>query len=121
VGIQAVELQKSEWGDQYYLNLGVYARELGQSRSPKVYQCHLNTRAEVIDVSRQEEWRRLLDLEHPLGAQRRATKLLALLRDQVIPFMDSLGSQEGIRAAYLRGALSHAGVMLTLKHHLRLE
>ena len=120
VGLQAVELQKSEWGDQYYLNVGVYVRDLGKVRWPKTYQCHLNVRADVIDVRQQDLWREVLDLESQLDANGRGEELQALLTSQVLPLLDSLRTAEGIRDAYLKGALSHAAVMLTLKQALAL-
>lgn len=49
VGVQVLELQKSEWGEQYYVNFGIYVRELGSARSPKLHHCHFYTRATSLD------------------------------------------------------------------------
>jgi len=118
VGMLVVELQKSEWGEQYYVNLGVYVRKLGQARRPKPFQCHLNTRAEVIDLSQQERWKELLDLETEVAPGRRQQDLKTLITSEMIPFLDSLSTEDGLRSAYSRGELSHAAVTLALKQHL---
>lgn len=118
LGLLAIDLQKSEWGDQYYLNLGVYVRDLGTQRWPKTYQCHLTIRAEVIDERQQKRWKELLDMELPLDPQRRADEVRALLVSQVLPLLDTLGTKAGLRQITVGGTLPHAAVRGTLQQYL---
>ena len=43
--VAVVNLQKSAWGDMFYLNLGIVFDELGRPASIKEYRCHLRWRA----------------------------------------------------------------------------
>jgi hypothetical protein len=46
--IPVVNLQKSQWSDDWYLNLGVYHKALGPDITPNEHGCHIRTRAEAI-------------------------------------------------------------------------
>jgi hypothetical protein len=46
--IQVVGLQKSNWADQYYINLAVWIKQLGKNDFPKPRECHLQCRLGVI-------------------------------------------------------------------------
>ena len=43
--ISVVNLQKSQWGEGWYLNLGVYLRALGEEVRPAEARCHVRCRA----------------------------------------------------------------------------
>jgi len=46
--IDVLNLQKSEFGDQLYVNLAVYLRELGAEDRPPQHRCHLRARLERV-------------------------------------------------------------------------
>jgi hypothetical protein len=46
--ISVVNLQKSQWGDDFYLNLGVYLKQLGTEERPAESHCHVRCRAEAL-------------------------------------------------------------------------
>jgi hypothetical protein len=52
--IHVVALQKSAWGNSYYINLAVWVNELGSSEQPKCRECHLQVRLDSIDGSPNE-------------------------------------------------------------------
>ena len=39
VTIAVINLQKSQWGEQFYINLGIYVKRLGPLATPKEYEC----------------------------------------------------------------------------------
>jgi len=41
-------IQGSQWGKQFYLNLGIYIKELGHKNFPNEYDCHIRTRVDNI-------------------------------------------------------------------------
>jgi hypothetical protein len=46
--IQVVNIQKSSFGPQVYINLGIYIRSLGPELTPPEYRCHIRTRLERV-------------------------------------------------------------------------
>jgi len=48
-GIQVVNIQGSQWGPDYYLNLGFYISALGSEDSPTDYRCHVRARVAEPD------------------------------------------------------------------------
>jgi len=120
VGLHVLDLQKSEWGNQYYVNLGIYASALGRSRSPKIHQCHFYTRAESLDPENAARWGAVMDLESPMDPNARVHELRSLLTG-VLRFLESLETKEGVRSAAIDGHLRDGLLLLSLKKHLGVE
>jgi hypothetical protein len=73
--ISVISLQKSRWGDSYYLNHGIWLAVLGNVANPKVHQCHLTKRLSGAKLEA------ALDLQTELSeAERRKTVRSALKR-----------------------------------------
>lgn len=47
--IQVVNVQGSQWGPEYYLNIGTYLRALGAEATPPESRCHVRARIESPD------------------------------------------------------------------------
>ena len=47
--IHVVNVQGSQWGPEYYVNVGTYLRALGTEISPPVFRCHVQSRIEPPD------------------------------------------------------------------------
>ncbi|HYO65616.1 MAG TPA: DUF4304 domain-containing protein [Archangium sp.] len=98
--ILVVNLQKSQWGPQFYINLAVWVRQLGDASAPKEYQCHIRQRATSLPDKRAKHLERALDLEdESTGMQEREACINEFMRDSAIPFLESLSTMEGIRLA----------------------
>jgi hypothetical protein len=117
LGIAVLNLQKSQWGPQYYVNFGLYVRTLGPLAEPRAEQCHYRARAESVDPSQEQRWKELLDLECQIEESQRRREIEALLSVAVVPFLTSLGSDEGLRAAHAHGRLTQ-GVRVELQRYL---
>lgn len=53
--ILVFNVQSSQWGPEYYINLGIYIKALGTEVKPPAYHCHIQCRIEhekYIDVNR---------------------------------------------------------------------
>lgn len=72
--ILVVELQKSNYGVTYFINVAVWLRSLGDSQFPKEQVCHIRTRLGEL-VADPDRLYRLLDLEYPIGESERETEL----------------------------------------------
>lgn len=60
-GVQVFNAQQSQFGDEYYLNLGYFISALGNESNPPEYRCHvrhrLNSAKEPLSVMKEiQEW-----------------------------------------------------------------
>jgi hypothetical protein len=108
--IAVLNLQKSQYGPQYYVNQAFWLRQLGDDRYPKEHKCHLRLRLEDVLPEAEAETRRLLDLEQPLPEEQRIEALLRLLRERLRPVIERAGSLDGLRSLRAEGAFAGAAV-----------
>lgn len=83
-----VNLQKSQWGGRYYVNLGVYLRSLGKATFPCEFECHLRTRLSGLSGNERSKIDAALDLERvemPGGERERI--LRHAVADIAVPFL----------------------------------
>ncbi len=52
--IVMTSLQKSDWGNLYYINIGIWLKALGNSSFPNENQCHIGFRAESLFPEKRE-------------------------------------------------------------------
>ena len=96
-----LNLQKSTFGQQYYVNLGVWLKALGENETPKENHCHVRCRwkATMPDVDA-AELERLLDLaDGSMSAAERVSRISELLNGHVLPFFAQVASLDGLRTA----------------------
>lgn len=61
--ISVVGLQKSQWGDQHYINLGIWVKLLGDVDFPEVKDCHIQCRLENVTIDQANDLAKALDEE----------------------------------------------------------
>ena len=112
--IQIVNLQKSDWGGQYYINLGIFFRTLSPATAPKEYQAHARVRLDAlrgIDESRIEA---VLNLENVEMSQvERRSVIVAAFNDGVIPFLNARSTLPQLRSLYKTNQLNIPYLTLT--------
>jgi hypothetical protein len=54
--IQVLNLQKSPYGDNLYVNLGIYVKSLGEEQNPPENRCHVQARLERVVHSEHEQF-----------------------------------------------------------------
>ncbi|MEY2430377.1 MAG: hypothetical protein QOC92_102 [Acidimicrobiaceae bacterium] len=104
-------LQKSQYGPQYYWNQGFWLRELGGEDYPKVNRCHIFARLEDLLPDVEGSLRNLLDLEYELDADARIEELSSLLRARLLPLIDRASSLAGVCALLGEGVFARAAIM----------
>jgi hypothetical protein len=67
--VEVVNLQKSPYSEQMYVNLGVYIRSLGQETSPPEHRCHIRARMERVVPDKYFECVRSLEASLEPGAE----------------------------------------------------
>jgi len=108
--VLVVNLQKSQYSQLFYINLGVWVRQLGDVGLPKESQCHIRVRATSLPTEKAKTLERALTLEdESMGAEQREAFISEFVRVEALPFLESLATLEGIRAAMdaqkLRGGM----------------
>lgn len=104
--ITLINLQKSQWGGQYYVNLAVYLRDLGKVSSPTEHQAHIRVRLTSIagrDTSAIEE---ALDLERAsVSTEQRKAVLSRALALIALPFLAERSTLPRLRELHAEGRL----------------
>ncbi len=101
--IQVVNLQKSRWGNQYYLNFGVWLLPLGKSKAPLESKCHIRWR--IDELPRARRTAELLDLERPLPDAERSAKLRRIMQSVFLRFSQQCASCAGLKQLWKSGSL----------------
>ncbi len=118
VGLLVVNVQKSNWGQQFYVNFGVYVRALGDEAFPPIHHCHFYARAASLDREQQPHWEAVMDLEKPMDDALRREEFTNLLTARVLPFLDRLTTTEGLRAAAAAGEFEGGLFLRALREYL---
>lgn len=104
--ISLVNLQKSQYGGQYYVNLAVYLRDLGKAASPLEYQSHIRLRLTAIAGSDASVIDDALDLEKPgMSTEQRKEVLGRALTTIAVPFLADRSVLPRLRELHARGQL----------------
>ena len=107
--VEVSNLQKSQYGEQYYLNYALWLRPLGEESFPKEEKCHIRMRAGAI-VSSSTELGTLLDLESNVAEVERRSRLADVLTRELLPFAASCRTIEGLRTVFAREGFKQAMV-----------
>ncbi len=98
--LAVLNLQKSQYGARYYVNVALWFLGIGTPTNPKPSHCHVQTRLESLipeDVrTRVEE---LLDLGAVVADDQRHDELLSVLETQLGPLLDASQTLIGLASA----------------------
>lgn len=82
--IQVLNIQKSQWSDRFYINVGVYLKDLGTEARPTEYRCHVRCRAEQLVASSElPELHLLLNFAESVPSVERYARLRAFVEKSV--------------------------------------
>jgi hypothetical protein len=95
--VQVFNIQKSQWGDQFYLNVGIYLRDLGNESRPTEYRCHVRCRAEgLLGDGEFPDLRKCLDFDSSLDRDQRYARLQQIVAERVLPWLDENKTLESL-------------------------
>lgn len=96
--IAVLELQKSQYGPQYYVNVALWLLELGEAECPKEHACHLRSRLDELFPAHEDQLKIVLNLDNPtLTEVERREKFESILNEQLLPLIDSSSTLEGVK------------------------
>lgn len=112
-----VNIQKSQYGDQYYLNCGVGLKSLSSVEFPKEHQCDIRFRIEdAIPEGNEKNISALFNLEDiSVSEAQRKDGISKLIAEYVLPTLHALSSIRGISEAIHSGVLAKAMVHKQVK------
>lgn len=112
-----VNLQKSQYGNQYYVNCGVALKALGAAEFPKEHHCHIRFRlAAIVSDEERKGIESVFDLENgSLLDERRKEEISKLIREIALPLLKGCSSMDGIAETLQSGRLAKAMVHKQVK------
>jgi hypothetical protein len=97
--IFVVNIQKSNWGGQNYINLGILLKELDKIPEPKEYQCHIRVRLDQIMRKTAFDFNKVLDLENnTISSEDRSDIIKTAFKEQILPFFKKMESLNEIKS-----------------------
>ncbi len=111
--ILVANLQKSNYGNQYYVNLAVYVKQFGEERFPKEHKCHIRMRLDAVVTDGTERTFNAEDLS--VSEEERQNAVAQVMQSKAIPFLQRLATLEGIRRMVQQGELRKAMVHKLIK------
>ncbi len=95
--VHVLSFQRSAWGgDNYYVNVGVYLRDLGDEPRPAENRCHVRARVESMPNALSYAY--ALDFEEQLEQRVREEALLSLIMKAAVPWFESMTDARQVRA-----------------------
>ena len=94
--IGVINLQGSQWGPSFYVNVGIYFTGIGENDKPLEYQCHVRARLDGL-VRDRNRLAQLLDFERPIADADRAAELEAVVLENAVPWLESVSTRKGAR------------------------
>lgn len=97
--ISVVNLQKSQYGGQRYVNLGVLLTALSDAENPMENECHIRTRWESL-ADDERSLAAALNLEVELADGDRQDELERHARNSLDVFLEGCRTLDGVRQLY---------------------
>jgi hypothetical protein len=119
--ILVFNLQKSNFGDQYYMNLALWLRVLGHATYPKEHQCHIRMRGTALDAERQRYWEtEVFNLEYKaISDSERQALIRSFMETTVLPFLLACDSLTSIKKLQREGRLKGAAITVQAQRLLQ--
>jgi len=97
--VTVLNVQKSAWGDSYYINCAVSLLGLNPNPKPPEYECHI--RARISALLRDESgWDlgAILEFDNNiLSSEERRDQLASLVSGVALPWLESLSTEDQVR------------------------
>jgi len=109
---QVVHLQKSAYGEQYYLNIGVLLKRLDDTQYPDEHKCHIRIRPHMLAAH--QNIPQMIDFEdNSVHPQERMTLLSRVVKEVILPFLDDMADLRSIRVSLKSD--KYPNLIITLK------
>lgn len=114
-----INLQKSAFGNAYYLNVAFYDPKLLQTgKYPKEFQCHVRLRAEGVSGVVDAEVKDVFDGAHSTIDMDKRIQILTGIVEQCVKFLERGGTYCGLRTMLKDNQLRRAAILATFRARL---
>jgi hypothetical protein len=114
--IVVVNLQRSDWGPRYFINIGFWIKDFGDESFPSVFKCPLNYRVERLFPERQELISESCYL--PESNNQLIENLYEFVELDLLPFLRNCTELEFLRALLKQGKLEKGVITLEARMFL---
>lgn len=117
--VQIINLQKSAYSNNYYVNLAIWLKCFGNTKNPKENKCHVRCRLSTIaGTALKKPLENALNWENQTLNQDQRRKILTeAIKDCAIPFLKKASTLLGIKAIY-QDELASQPILADLKQLL---
>ena len=122
--VQVINLQKSAYGMQFYVNLCCVPEgfEVPDIPIPKESQCPIRIRLTAVHPEQRKRIESLLDLENSsFEDAEREQGVNALVTELIVPFFADVQSVEALKSAITSNKLDEGAVTFAVKKYLGIE
>ncbi|NLG96704.1 MAG: DUF4304 domain-containing protein [Chloroflexi bacterium] len=114
--ITAINLQKSDWSEMYYINVGFWLKSLENAEFFEIDRCHLQYRVERLFPEKNDLIITSCSLEE--SDQKMLDALSRFLEDQLIPFLMECQDEKKLRDLLVLGNLNNGFISGEARQHL---
>lgn len=111
-----LNLQHSDHGEYFYINVGFWLKSLGDNSFPKENHCHVRLRLPSIFVSAQFLIEKVCSLEY--GTTEDLDQFVNFFEKEAIPFLRSICTEEQLARKIDSGLFKHALMLKIAKEKL---
>ena len=122
--VQVINLQKSAYGMQFYVNLCCVPEgfEVPDMPTPKESQCPIRIRLTAVHPEQRKRIESLLDLENSsFEDAEREQGVNALVTELIVPFFADVQTVEALKSAITSNKLDEGAVMFAVRKYLGIE
>jgi hypothetical protein len=112
-------LQKSNWDEMYYINIGIWLNALGKSLFPLHNQCHLYYRVENLFPKQRELIVNSCSLEK--SNIKHLNNLSTFIESQLAPFLQECTNEKSLKELFSQGDLENGLVNLVARQYLSIQ
>ncbi len=113
--VQVVNVQRSRWGEQHYVNVSFWLMRLGTAKWPREQDCHVRMRCD--DVCRSgHRLQSALDAESKMRVD-----VKRIVSRELLPFLRATTTSEGLAAKKRRALLKRVAVVVKAQRLLGVE
>lgn len=99
--ISVINLQKSDFGKLYFVNIGVLLKCICKEDFPKEYKCHIRFRWTSLIPQDEKKLERLMDFNDEIISDAdRLREISRLLEAFILPFFSSAKTLDGLRKLF---------------------
>jgi hypothetical protein len=111
-----INLQKSNWDDSYYINVGIWLKAFGEASFPPFNHCHLYYRVENFFPEQRELILKGCSLEK--SDPQMLADLSEFIASQLVPFLQECTEESKLRELMSQGALEGGLVRIEARWYL---